>query len=33
MAIMEVQNGDIDDIVEDCDQIRDAIDVHAASVD
>ena len=26
MAIMEVQNGDIDDIVEDCDQIRDAID-------
>jgi hypothetical protein len=31
MAVMEVQSGDIDDIVEDCHQIRDIIDSHAVS--
>ncbi|MBO2464502.1 hypothetical protein [Actinomadura violacea] len=31
MAIMEIQNGDIDDIVEDCDRIRDSITVHAGA--
>lgn len=33
MAVLEVQNGDIDDIVEDCDRIRDTIDAHSASAD
>lgn len=31
MAVMEIQSGDIDDIVEDCQQIRDVIDSHAVS--
>jgi hypothetical protein len=31
MAVMEIQSGDIDDIVEDCQQIRDIIDSYAVS--
>jgi hypothetical protein len=31
MAVVEIQSGDIDDIVEDCHQIRDIIDSHAVS--
>jgi hypothetical protein len=31
MAVMEIQSGDIDDIAQDCEQIRDAIDSDAVS--